>query len=290
MKITNKHGLPEPVVRALTFDDYTRGEAEISVTQIIDSPRVRILRGQHFDEIEEDVSEMTWAVLGRAVHVVMEQGATEQAKFTPEERYFVEVEGWKLSGAIDLQEHGAGVWLRDYKCTSVWSVIFGKPDWELQLNVYAYLIEQTQRVRVDGLSIIAILRDWQRKKAAEDPSYPQAPIMEIEVKLWTPEERDEYVKERVRLHQDAEFKHLMGEPLPPCSDKDRWLKESKYAVRKPKNKRALRVFSSMEDAEKYMASLDHEAVIDERPGEAIRCEQNWCRVAEWCDQYQESKA
>lgn len=290
MKITNKHGLPEPVVRALTFDDYTRGEAEISVTQIIDSPRVRILRGQHFDDIEEDVSEMVWAVLGRAVHVVMEQGAAEQPEFTPEERYFAEVEGWTLSGAIDLQEHGAGVWLRDYKCTSVWSVIFGKPDWELQLNVYAYLIEKKQKVRVDGLSIIAILRDWQRKKAAEDPSYPQSPIMEIEIKRWSPEEREAYVKERVWLHQDAEFKHMMGEKLPPCSDEERWLKESKYAVRKPTNKRALRVFTSMEDAEAYMAKLDHDAVIDERPGEAVRCEQNWCRVAEWCDQYQESKA
>ena len=54
MKITNKHNLPELVVNALTFDTYSRGESDISITQLIDSPRISLLERQHSDEIEQD--------------------------------------------------------------------------------------------------------------------------------------------------------------------------------------------------------------------------------------------
>jgi len=40
MKITNNHNLPEPVYKALSKDSYSMGDAEISVTTMIDSPRI----------------------------------------------------------------------------------------------------------------------------------------------------------------------------------------------------------------------------------------------------------
>jgi hypothetical protein len=73
MKITNKHNLPEPIYRALTEDNYSRGNSDLSVTQLIDSPRIRILKHRHNDEITEDASEMLWSVLGTAVHTMFEQ-------------------------------------------------------------------------------------------------------------------------------------------------------------------------------------------------------------------------
>ena len=68
MIITNQYNLPEPVFNALTHSDYSRGSSNRSVTQLIDSPRVRILRKEHDDQIFEDASDMLWSVLGTSVH------------------------------------------------------------------------------------------------------------------------------------------------------------------------------------------------------------------------------
>lgn len=282
MKITNRFDLPAPVVRALTKDDYSKGAADLSVTQIIDSPRVRLLRKQHDDKIEEDVSDMVWSVLGRAAHKVLEDSDDEG--YTIEERVFAEVEGWTLSGAIDLQKHGSKLVLYDYKVTSAWSVIFGKISWEQQLNCYAYLLWKAKGEKVGAINIIAILRDWNRREAGKD-NYPSSPILEIPIQLWTIEEQEEYVRSRVRLHQEAETALAFGDPLPLCSADERWEKQTTYAVRKKTHKRALRVFKSMEEANAFM---EEGMVIDERKGESTRCAQDWCRVAQWCDQHREA--
>jgi len=282
MKITNRFDLPAPVVRALTTDDYSRGKSDLSVTQIIDSPRVRLLRKQHDEKIEEDVSDMVWSVLGRAAHKVLED--SDEEGYTIEERVFAEVEGWRLSGAIDLQKHGNILSLYDYKVTSVWSVIYGKSSWETQLNCYAYLLWKAKKQKVGALNIIAILRDWNRRDAGK-PDYPSSPIMEIPIQLWSQDEQQRYVTERVRLHQDAESSMVLGEPLPLCSAEERWEKQTTYAVRKKANKRALRVFKSMDEANAF---LEEGMVIDERKGESTRCAQDWCRVSQWCEQYQEA--
>jgi hypothetical protein len=282
MKITNRFDLPAPIVRALTKDDYSRGKADLSVTQIIDSPRVRLLRKQHDDKIEEDVSDMVWSVLGRAAHKVLEDSDDEG--YTVEERLFAEVEGWVLSGAIDLQKHGNVLALYDYKVTSAWSVIFGKSSWETQLNCYAYLLWKAKGEKVGALNIIAILRDWNRREAGKD-NYPASPIMEIPIQLWSVEEQERYVTERVRLHQEAESNLVLGDELPLCSAEERWEKATTYAVRKKTQKRAVRVFKSMDEAEAF---LEEGQVIDVRQGESTRCAQDWCRVSQWCSQYQEA--
>ena len=73
MKVTNVHKLPTPIYKALTHSDYSKGHSNRSVTELIDSPRVRILRRQHKDEITEDASEMLWSVLGTSVHKMFEE-------------------------------------------------------------------------------------------------------------------------------------------------------------------------------------------------------------------------
>ena len=159
MKLTNKFGLPDPVVRALTRSEYSKGDSNRSITQLIDSPRVRILRQEHWDDLEEDVSEKMWAVMGTAAHKMFEDTADE--KRVSEERLYTEIDGWVISGAIDVQKiENDGIVVMDYKTTSVWSVILGKSQWEYQLNCYAALVRRVKNVPVKGLKVIAILRDW----------------------------------------------------------------------------------------------------------------------------------
>ena len=92
--------------------------------------------------------------------------------------------------------------------------------------------------------------------------------------------------QRVQLHQDAEFERAIDGELPPCSAKERWQKDTTYAVKKQGRARALKIFPNPDAAEIYAASLGDGHSVEERIGESTRCTQNWCRVAQWCDQFQ----
>ncbi len=282
MKFINNFNLPEPVALALSEDTYSQGPSERSVTQLIDSPRIRILYHEYDDQIVEDVSERLWVALGRAMHTLFENYAT--GKYVSEERLFADIDGWTVSGAIDIQH---GNTLIDYKMTSVWSVIYGKQEWINQLNFYAWLAEQCKGITVEKLQILAVLRDWkQRDLETRGTDYPPAPIMLLNIPLWTVAEREVYVHERVRIHQEAEFSRLTGDPLPLCSDAERWKDPDTYAVMKGKNKRAVRVYTNEDDALNHVAdNPDQPLRIVKRRSMANRCER-YCKAAPWCEQYQ----
>jgi len=285
MKITNKFNLPDFVVDVLTTSDYTRGKSHVSVTQLIDSPRIRILQRMHDDSIEQDASEFIWSSFGTAVHNLFEDKIKDGIS---EERLFIDIDGWNISGAIDVQQVTEdGVIVYDYKVTSVWSVIFDKSEWHNQLNAYAWLVRKTKGLPVKEAKIVAVLRDWQRRKAAEEESYPDSPVQIVDIPIWSEQEQDDYIHGRIAAHQEATFSQMRGTSLPLCSEKEKWMKDDKFAVKKTSNKRAMRVFDSMEDAQHYFDSrgLDNAHSIEVRKGAATRCEQNWCRVQEFCDQY-----
>ena len=161
MRLTNKHNLPKPGVDSLTKNNYSRGSSNRSITQLIDSPRIRILRAEHDAEMTEDASDKVWSVLGTAVHNMFEDAVSEKEHIS-EERLFIEQDGWEISGAIDLQEteSDGSVTVSDYKCTSVWSVMYGKAEWANQLNAYAWLVRHVKKVPVSSCQIVAVLRDW----------------------------------------------------------------------------------------------------------------------------------
>ena len=52
MRYTNKHNIPKEIVRAIHNDSYSRGDAEISVTGLLQPPRINLLRKKHDEKIE----------------------------------------------------------------------------------------------------------------------------------------------------------------------------------------------------------------------------------------------
>ena len=44
MRWTNEHDLPEPLYRAIIDDPYDKGDAELSVTQLLLPPRIVLLQ------------------------------------------------------------------------------------------------------------------------------------------------------------------------------------------------------------------------------------------------------
>lgn len=288
MKITNKHNLPDTFLSFARDEKYDKGASDISVTTLIDAPRVNILRQQNRDNIEADVSDMIWPLLGTAVHHMLES-AQPKGSVTMEERLFVEVNGWTVSGQIDHQEEIDGqVYISDYKVTSVWSVIYGKEDWVRQLNCYAQLVRMAKGRKVGGVRIIAILRDWQRREAQFKPNeYPQSPVVTVDIPLWPEDQAKAYIEDRVHLHQDAQMMWDTREAVVECSDEERWTKPDTWAVSKIGAKRATKVTETLLEAQDYMAANGLTAkthVMVKRPGGRTRCEQ-YCSVSEFCTQW-----
>ena len=113
------------------------------------------LKYLHGDEVDEDVSDRIMAILGTAVHKILETGVGYGE--TPEQRFHTEVGGIEISGQVDLQtECSNGVLLSDYKTTSAFVVQkfpHGKPEHERQLNTYAYLARRNG-VKISGLEVV----------------------------------------------------------------------------------------------------------------------------------------
>lgn len=286
MKLTNKHNLPQTFVNVLKRPTYTKGRANLSVTQLINSPKIVALTSKFQDELEEDVADMVWSIFGSAVHAVLEHG--KDPHHVIEERIHAEVDGWRISGAVDLQikNDDGTISIRDYKTTSAWAVMNEKIEWEQQLNIYAYLVEKAKAVPVLDLGIVAIIRDWSRRDAANREGYPEAPIKELPIKLWPMEEREQFVKSRIAAHSACEFAIETGEKLPKCTPEEMWEKPTIYAVRKKGNVRAKSLHESEAEANAAAEKLGKDYEVEVRPGERVRCA-SFCPVNAYCAQWRD---
>ena len=290
MKLTNRHNIPQTFVNVIRRPTYSKGRANLSVTQLINSPKIVALSAKYEAEIEQDVSEMVWQLFGSATHNILEHGKDKD--HVVEERLFAELDGWRISGAIDLQIiKPDGVSIRDYKVTSAWAVQSEKIEWEQQLNIYAWLVEKVKGLPVVDLGIVAIIRDWSRREAASKEGYPEAPIKELPISIWTYEEREKFILHRIAQHSACEFAMELGDDLPPCSAEEMWERPTVYAVKKKGGTRAKSLHNTQQHAEVALekAGKDHE--IEVRKGERTRCA-NFCQVSKYCAQwkaYQESQ-
>jgi hypothetical protein len=284
MKLTNVHKIPETFVNVLKRPTYSKGKANLSATQLLNSPKIVALTKKFEDEIEQDVSDMVWSIFGTAIHGVLEHGKDDN--HIVEERLHAEVGGWNISGAIDLQivTGENTISIRDYKTTSAWGVMNEKIEWEQQLNIYAWLVERNKRVVVDSLGIVAIIRDWSRREAAKNEDYPQAPVKELPIKLWPYQEREEFIENRLVAHAEAEFALDANEALPDCTPSEMWEKPSIWAVRKVGNVRAKSLHNTEEEANAALDAAGKGFEIEYRPGERTRCA-SFCPVSNWCQQW-----
>ena len=243
MKLTNEYDIPQTFINILERPEYSKGKANLSATQLLNSPKVVALTKKFDSEITQDVSDMIWSIFGSAVHKVLEHGKDEN--HIVEQRIHAEIDGWHISGAIDLQiVNNGSISIRDYKTTSAWAVMNEKIDWEQQLNIYAWLVEQVKRTTVTDLGIVAIIRDWNRRESKSKEGYPPAPIKELPIKLWSFEERERFVKDRISLHSSCEFAIETDGDLPDCTPAEMWEKPTVWAVKKEGNIKAKALYET----------------------------------------------
>jgi hypothetical protein len=283
MEVTNNFGVPETLMSLARRDYYSKGKADYSVTELLAPPRVQRLRKLFHGHMKQDVSQMLWQLMGSALHVVAERGQAEG--HITEERLFTVIDGVTVSGAIDIQRDEAdGITISDYKFTSAWAVMNEKPEWEQQQNIYAWLVRREKKRDVKGVQIIALIRDWNRREAERREDYPKAPIQVINLRLWSHEETEQFVRDRIAAHNTGKLAVAFDEELPLCTEEDRWVRETKFAVMKEGRKRAVKLFDSEADAKQF--AEQEKGFVETRKGEAIRCTGDYCGVSQWCSQYQ----
>ncbi len=283
MKLTNKYDIPQTFINVLERPTYNKGKAHLSATQLLNSPKIVALTRKFDEEITQDASDMVWSLVGSAIHNFLEHGKDEH--HLVEERIHTEHDGWHITGAIDLQIlNPQGVDIRDYKFTSVWAAMNEKPDWESQLNVYAWLVEKVKETKVTSLGIVAMLRDWKEREKQQKENYPESPIKELPVRLWSMDEREAYISQRIALHSACEFAIETDGDLPDCTPEEMWEKPTVWALRKKGNVRAKALYETEKLAEEALAIIGDGYEVEVRQGERTRCA-NYCSVSSFCLQY-----
>jgi hypothetical protein len=224
-------------------------------------------------------------VIGSLGHALLELAGEEDVSLK-EERFFIDVDGYTVSGQVDLVDDRE---VLDFKFTSVEKYLTGKdkgfPEWEKQLNQYRVLAAMNGYT-IRKLTIVIVFRNWSKSKSG-DPDYPR-PAVSIDIPLWDKAKAWGYIRERVRLHAESRTAKL--EDMTPCTEEERWVRGTKWKVTKPGAQRSYRSFDTEEEAQQFYDELDeakqetYEIVKD--PGRAVRCD-SWCAVSAFCPVYEE---
>jgi len=282
MNITNKHNLPLPLVEAVKWD--IRQRKGFSVTDLISPPRITQLTRRHWNELEEDVADRIWVLLGSSIHTILER--IDLPSVQTETVLKARVNGTEITGRSDFWHNRK---LGDWKITSVWTAIYeprGRAEWHAQLNMYRWL-HKINGQETDEAEICALLRDWQSRKTI-DADYPPIPVVVIPIPIWPDSVIEKYILDRVKLHTDAA--KLPDNELPLCTDEEMWAKPTKYALMNEAKKSAIALFNTPEEAQQRLDSIigGRGYYIQERPGRRNRCG-GFCQVNSFCNQYQEYK-
>jgi hypothetical protein len=171
--------------------------------------------------------------------------------------------------------------LRDYKFTSVYTSGKTKPEWEAQVNIYAWMWRQ-HGFPVDRAQLVLLYRDWRKREFERSQSYP-IPVEIVDVPLWTDQDVLAKVTYCVRGHQYAET--LADDEITICTPEERWERGGAWAVMKRGRKSAVKLCETEEQAQAVLtdlaASQRGDFYLEQRAPEQVRC-LYFCNVRPFC--------
>lgn len=283
MKITNKNNLPQAMVDAVS-DSHKIVDKRYSVTTLLNPIREILLKRRHWDDIEQDVSDMIWLIFGSAVHKIMEESdKTGYSEFDLEQQI---TDDYVLSGICDLYNEQTFS-LEDYKTASVYKVINGDfEDWKKQGLMYAWMLRKSGKF-VSNLKFHALLKDYSAKdyRNRGDKFYPEHAVW-----TWYYEitEDDMLQIEKFifdKFEQIKKYESVSDDELPICSEEERWNPGDSYRVIKQGAKRALKVTKDRTEA--LILANENGAVVETIKGEDRKC-RDYCLCNKFCKHYKES--
>ena len=266
MRYTNKHNLPEALVKAVQGHDHRHGT--FSVTQLQKGATEIALGMVYGDKLEMDIADAVNMMLGTAVHKLFEEQETENVL----NEHYMEATvfaGFTVSGTADSIDL-ATEQITDYKTCSTWKVLFKDfDDWRGQIKGYLWLwYNETGKLWHKG-RIIAILKDWSATEAERDRNYPQSPVFPISFE-YTDEEI--FGVPEVWTEKIIEVcKKVASQDFGCCSEKERWAKPTKYALMRQGRKTALKLYDEEADCLEAVDSDRDNLYMEIREGEDTKC-------------------
>lgn len=281
-------------------------ESDIGLSSVMDSPLVHYMR-QCYPNIESYTSDHLDTMIGEFMHKELQRHfiAVKGTNCYIEEPLAIKAKGelgeWTLSGRIDILEmlDDNQVRIGDIKVTSSYQVatlnkeIYKyeqsgnwrelKHKYIYQLNAYAEGMRQ-QGKDVKELYLLIYCKHWTKRLAWEDVNFPQFPLFTRSIPMLSSEQIQEYLTECVNRHQAAAM-GLQENVAPRCNKDDLWLSDHKeWAVKTEGKKRALALFHTKKEAEKFAKDY-HQSYLEHRPmGIPVRCK-DYCLYNQVCPQY-----
>ena len=247
---------------------------EISVTSLIAPAHQTVLLDKHWDELPPmDPVEQLPSLVGTAWHqFIAELDHPPGCMVEEQQEIYVTVDGvdWCITGTPDWYDPHDRL-LVDHKTTRVWSYVFGKRDWEEQLNLYAFLLAQHGHIPLRA-QIHAVYLDWSQNQFLRNPELPPRRLQVIDVELWPLKDQSNFLFSRLRKLASPEL----------CTPDERWEKGEKWAVMKKGRKTAVKLFDNPHDAERMVMTGQDDLSVEHRPGSPVRCE-SWCPVKDFCE-------
>ena len=272
--MTNRHALPEAIVRFAESGERPITDNRYSVTELLKPVREIVLSRRYASEIEEDVSDCLPALFGTAVHAILEGNAPEGSE--TEVALEAEIEGRVLSGRIDLLE---GTIVSDYKTCSVSKVLRNDfADWDRQGLCYAWLVWKCRGVIVTELRFHALLKDWSKVRASKGGNYPSSAYFAHVRKLSESDidEAERWLKTRFGAIAEAEV------TLPQCTDDEKWYTGTEYAwYLHPGDPKAKAVSANRDELE--VKKRKSGGIIMERRGRCLKCDL-YCPCRKKCEE------
>ena len=285
MLITNKHNLPQAYVDAVK-ETHPVVDKQYSVTSLLGPVRELLLKRRHYDEIEQDVSDMVWAIFGTAVHKIIEDA--DKTGFAEYELSETIINNYILTGICDLYNEELFA-VEDHKTASVYKIINQDfDDWKKQGLMYAWMLRK-KGYYVSRLRFHALMKDWSAKdkRQAEftDKFYPEHPIWTWEYEITEQDMIDieEFIKNK--FEEIIKYESVSDDDLPMCTKEERWNNGDTYRVLKKGQKRALKV--TKDRLEALTLANENQAVIEVVKGEDRKCK-DYCLVCQFCKHWKEN--
>lgn len=326
MKLTNKGNINVGLAVWLATDGYSMNPADsepipegklISATTLLKPTRQLVLRSRLDPEEQElDIADLVASRFGHALHDSVEKAWASNyqralhklgypdkmiesiiinpkpEEVTPdiipvylERRAYKQIGDYVITGQLDMIIQGS---LIDTKSTSTFSYIKGNKDddYAWQGSIYRWL--NPELITSDVMRINFIFTDWQRFRAVQDPEYPQRRVETIEIKLYSLEETEEFIKNKLR---EYEFNlNLPEENIIRCTDKELWRGDTTYkyysnAERAYSGGRATKNFNTDKAGAYRHQAEQGKGVVIEFPGKVKAC--TYCEVFDSCSQQKE---
>lgn len=284
MKLVNNSNIPEVIFNALKFNWYSGSEEkrDWSITELLKPIRSAILNKRYDNVIEQDAMSNIWAMMGSAMHIVLEKGSLdkEHLGLLVEKRLEAEILGKKITGGMDIYDE-QNKCVIDFKFQTIWNWIYLDDhidDLKFQLNAYRILLKRNG-YEVNSMKVIFLFRDWREYEITRFAGYPDTQYKELEIEVIDDDEMLKIIEEKINNLE--KYKDAPDNEIPVCTKAERWQKEDSWKIMF-KNK-CIKTFYSEEEAQAFVDEKNYGTIkyTKEMPK---RCHK-YCAAHDYCDFY-----